>query len=318
MWMILVKSFQNPNFLLPQVTMSMFNDISIKPMTVGPEEFATVASIWSGIPVQQITAVERMLLVDLEEQLKRRVIGQNEAVFAISRAMKRSYVGLKDPNRSIVAMIFCGPTGVGKTELTKALAACYFGSENAMLRLDMSEYMERHTASKLIGSPPDYVGYEEGRKPIQIYSTSFYDCLKTATSQIHRVEMRWWRGSFGFLLEDNESASFAGLKVLVMEELKAYFCAELLNRIDEMLEMVNLMLQEVKASLMSLGIGLRCLIQSRTSFVNKVTALIEDLSEALLAGEDKPGETVFLSMWMLQETPLFQINQIMSDAASIF
>ncbi|XVF54819.1 hypothetical protein PTKIN_Ptkin05aG0212400 [Pterospermum kingtungense] len=133
-----------------------------EPITVGPEEIATVASVWSGIPVKQITADERMLLVGLDEQLKKRVIGQDEAVAAISRAVKRSRVGLKDPDRPIAAMIFCGPTGVGKTELTKALAACYFGSEDAMLRLDMSEYMERHTVSKLIGSPPGYVGYEEG------------------------------------------------------------------------------------------------------------------------------------------------------------
>lgn len=95
---------------------------------MGPEEVATVASVWSGIPVKQITADERMLLVGLDEQLKKRVIGQDEAVAAISRAVKRSRVGLKDPDRPIAAMIFCGPTGVGKTELTKALAACYFGS----------------------------------------------------------------------------------------------------------------------------------------------------------------------------------------------
>ncbi|XP_039018043.1 chaperone protein ClpD, chloroplastic-like isoform X2 [Hibiscus syriacus] len=133
-----------------------------EPIMVGPEDIATVASVWSGIPVKQITADERMLLVGLDEMLKKRVIGQDEAVAAISRAVKRSRVGLKDPDRPIAAMIFCGPTGVGKTELTKALAACYFGSEDAMLRLDMSEYMERHTVSKLIGSPPGYVGYEEG------------------------------------------------------------------------------------------------------------------------------------------------------------
>ncbi|KAK9278536.1 hypothetical protein L1049_028105 [Liquidambar formosana] len=129
---------------------------------VGPDEIAEVASLWSGIPVQQVTADERMLLVGLDEQLKKRVVGQDEAVATISRAVKRSRVGLKDPDRPIAVLLFCGPTGVGKTELTKALAACYFGSEAAMLRLDMSEYMERHTVSKLIGSPPGYVGYGEG------------------------------------------------------------------------------------------------------------------------------------------------------------
>ena len=129
---------------------------------VGAEDIAAVAALWSGIPVQQLTADERKVLAGLEELLRQRVIGQDDAVSAISRAVKRSRVGLADPDRPIAAMLFCGPTGVGKTELTKALAACYFGSETAMLRLDMSEYMERHTVSKLIGSPPGYVGYGEG------------------------------------------------------------------------------------------------------------------------------------------------------------
>lgn len=102
--------------------------VIVRPAVVGPDDIAAVASLWSGIPVQQITADERMLLVGLEEQLKKRVIGQDEAVAAISRAVKRSRVGLKDPNRPTAAMLFCGPTGVGKTELAKSLAACYFGS----------------------------------------------------------------------------------------------------------------------------------------------------------------------------------------------
>lgn len=106
----------------------LFPCVVLRPVVVGPDDIAAVASLWSGIPVQQITADERMLLVGLDEQLKKRVVGQDEAVAAISRAVKRSRVGLKDPNRPIAAMLFCGPTGVGKTELTKALAACYFGS----------------------------------------------------------------------------------------------------------------------------------------------------------------------------------------------
>ncbi|MCL7036212.1 hypothetical protein MKW94_010755, partial [Papaver nudicaule] len=137
-------------------------DSDLEPAVVGIEEIASVASLWSGVPVQQLTADERLRLVDLDKQLKKRVVGQDEAVIAISRAVKRSRVGLKDPNRPIAAMLFCGPTGVGKTELTKALAASYFGSEETMLRLDMSEYMERHSVSKLIGSPPGYVGYGDG------------------------------------------------------------------------------------------------------------------------------------------------------------
>ncbi|GBG92963.1 hypothetical protein CBR_g57961 [Chara braunii] len=131
-------------------------------IVVGPEEIAAVASIWSGIPVQQLSADEKEKLLDLENALRTRVVGQDDAVSAISRAVRRARVGLKDPDRPIAVMMFSGPTGVGKTELTKALAHHYFGSEGAMIRLDMSEYMERHTVSKLVGSPPGYVGYGEG------------------------------------------------------------------------------------------------------------------------------------------------------------
>ncbi|KAG6551592.1 hypothetical protein Mapa_006669 [Marchantia paleacea] len=132
------------------------------PVVVGPAEIAHVASMWSGVPVEQLTADEQLKLLDLEKLLRTRVVGQEDAVSAISRAVRRARVGLKDPDRPIAAMLFCGPTGVGKTELTKALAQHYFGAEEAMIRLDMSEYMERHTVSKLIGSPPGYVGYDDG------------------------------------------------------------------------------------------------------------------------------------------------------------
>ncbi|KAL5064258.1 hypothetical protein RYX36_025995 [Vicia faba] len=129
---------------------------------VRPDHIAAVAPLRSGIPVQQLTADESSLLLDLDNKLREQVIGQEEAVSAISRAMKRCRVGLKDPSRLIATLLFCGPTGVGKTELAKSLAACYFGSERNMIRLDMSEYMERHSVSKLIGSSPGYVGYGEG------------------------------------------------------------------------------------------------------------------------------------------------------------
>eukprot|EP00850_Spirogloea_muscicola_P004076 SM000017S02816 [mRNA] locus=s17:439366:444207:- [translate_table: standard] len=132
------------------------------PVVVGPAEIAAVAAMWSGVPLEQLTANEQHRLVELEVTLRKRVIGQDDAVSAICRAVRRARVGLKDPSRPIAAMLFCGPTGVGKTELTKALAQHYFGSEEAMVRLDMSEYMERHSVSKLIGSPPGYVGYGEG------------------------------------------------------------------------------------------------------------------------------------------------------------
>jgi len=129
---------------------------------VDEEDIAYIVSSWTGVPVSKITESESVKLMQMEDTLHQRVIGQEEAVKAISRAIRRARVGLKNPNRPIASFIFSGPTGVGKTELTKALAAYFFGSEDAMIRLDMSEFMERHTVSKLIGSPPGYVGYNEG------------------------------------------------------------------------------------------------------------------------------------------------------------
>ncbi|CAF1751670.1 hypothetical protein HID58_087330 [Brassica napus] len=332
-----------------------------EPIQVGPDDIAAVASAWSGIPVQQITADERMLLMGLEEKLRSRVVGQDEAVAAISRAVKRSRVGLKDPDRPIAAMLFCGPTGVGKTELTKALSANYFGSEESMLRLDMSEYMERHTVSKLIGSPPGYVGFEEGgmlteairRRPftvvlfdeiekahpdifnilLQLFEdghltdsqgrrVSFKNALIIMTSNVGSSAIAKGRhGSIGFILDDDEEeASYAGMKAMVVEELKNYFRPELLNRIDEivifrqlekaqMMEILNLMLQDLKSRLVALGVGLEvsepvkeliCRQGYDPSYGARplrrtVTEIVEDpLSEAFLAGSFKPGDTAFV------------------------
>ncbi|KAL4584651.1 hypothetical protein LXL04_009257 [Taraxacum kok-saghyz] len=334
-----------------------------EPTVVGANEVAAVASLWSGIPVQQLTADERMLLVGLEDRLKERVCGQNEAVDAICRAVKRSRVGLKDPDRPIAAMLFCGPTGVGKTELTKALAASYFGSESSMLRLDMSEYMERHTVSKLIGSPPGYVGYGEGgalteairKRPftvvlldeiekahpdifnilLQIFEdghltdsqgrkVSFKNALVVMTSNVGSTAIAKGRhNSIGFLLEENESSSsYAGLKSLVMEELKAYFRPELLNRIDEvvvfralektqMMEILNMMLEEVKKRLVSFGINLEVSVPVMELICEQgfdrsygarplrraLTMIIEDpLSESLLSGEFEHGDTAVIEV----------------------
>lgn len=149
---------------LPEIDIVDEEDMDDGPVVVGVAEIAAVASMWSGVPLAQLTADEQKQLQDLDAVLKERVIGQDDAVGAISRAVRRARVGLKDPDRPIAAMLFCGPTGVGKTELAKALSHHYFGSEGAMIRLDMSEYMERHTVSKLVGSPPGYVGYGEGGK----------------------------------------------------------------------------------------------------------------------------------------------------------
>ncbi|KDP22504.1 hypothetical protein JCGZ_26335 [Jatropha curcas] len=353
------SSTNSGEIILESPVPAMAND---EPVVVGPDDIAAVASLWSGIPVQQLTADERMFLVGLDDELRKRVIGQDEAVAAIARAVKRSGVGLKDPDRPIAAMMFCGPTGVGKTELAKALAASYFGSESAMLRLDMSEYMERHTVSKLIGAPPGYVGYGEGgtlteairRRPftlvlldeiekahpdvfnilLQLFEdghltdsqgrrVSFKNSLVVMTSNVGSTAIaKGGRTSIGFLIADNESSTYAGIKALVMEELKSYFRPELLNRIDEvvvfhplekaqMLEILNLMLQEVKQRLISLGIGLDVSdsikdlvcqqgydqVYGARPLRRAVTQLIENpISEALLAGGFKPGDTAMVDL----------------------
>ena len=131
-------------------------------LSIGENEIAEVVAQWTKIPVQKLAEKESERLLKLEKTLHKRVIGQEEAVTAVAKAIRRGRVGLKDPNRPIGSFLFLGPTGVGKTELSKALAEAMFGSEDAMIRVDMSEYMEGHSVSKMIGSPPGYVGFEEG------------------------------------------------------------------------------------------------------------------------------------------------------------
>ncbi|KAF0891946.1 hypothetical protein E2562_011333 [Oryza meyeriana var. granulata] len=345
-----------------------------EPIVVGTEEIARVASLWSGIPVQQLTADDRKLLVGLDDELRKRVIGQDDAVMAISRAVKRSRVGLNDPDRPIATLLFCGPTGVGKTELTKALAASYFGSESAMLRLDMSEYMERHTVSKLIGSPPGYIGFGETgtlteavrRKPftvvlldeiekahpdifnilLQIFEdghlsdsqgrrVSFKNTLIVMTSNVGSISNSKGRRSMGFLTEDTESSSYVAMKSLVNEELKAFFRPELLNRIDEMvvfrplektqmLSILDIILQEVKGRLLALGIGLEVSDAMKDLICEEgydksygarplrraVTHLIEDvISEAILFGEYKPGDTILMDVDSAGKPCLSRLNE---------
>jgi len=221
----------------------------------------------------------------MEETLHSRIIGQDEAVVAVSRAIRRARVGLKSPNRPIASFIFSGPTGVGKTELTKALATYFFGSEEAMVRLDMSEYMERHTVSKLIGSPPGYVGYNEGgqlteavrRRPytvvlfdeiekahpdvfnlmLQIFedgrltdskgrTIDFKNTLLILTSNVGSKVIEKGGGGLGFeLAEDELSSQYSRIKSLVNEELKQYFRPEFLNRLDEIIVFRQLTKDEV-------------------------------------------------------------------------
>jgi ATP-dependent Clp protease ATP-binding subunit ClpC len=161
-------------------------------LVVNEEDVAAVVASWTGIPVNKVTKSESQKLLQMEEVLHARVIGQDKAVVAVSRAVRRARVGLRNPNRPIASFIFCGPTGVGKTELTKSLASYFFGAEDSMVRLDMSEFMERHTVAKLIGSPPGYVGYNEGgqlteavrRKP---YTVVLFDEVEKAHPDVFNL-----------------------------------------------------------------------------------------------------------------------------------
>ena len=252
--------------------------------TVTPEEIAEIVSGWTGVPVSQLTKEESERLLKMEDVLHSRLIGQNEAVTAVSKAIRRGRVGLKDPKRPIGSFIFLGPTGVGKTELCKALAEAMFGSESAMIRLDMSEYMEKHTVSKLIGSPPGYVGFEEGgqltekvrRNP---YSVVLFDEIEKAhpdvfnmllqilddgiltdsqgrnvnfkntviimTSNIGARLITEKKTSLGFGGDDDVEKDENRIKELVTAELKKEFKPEFLNRLDDIIVFHKLTKDEI-------------------------------------------------------------------------
>ena len=193
-----------------QLQTNQATPVSAQSAVVTVEDIAQVVSAWVGVPVNQLTESESLLLMRLEETLHQRLIGQNEAVTAVARAIRRARVGLGNPNRPIASFIFSGPTGVGKTELTKAIAEGVFGSEDAMIRLDMSEFMERHTVSKLIGSPPGYVGYDEGgqlteavrRRP---YTVVLFDEIEKAHPDVFNMLLQ--------LLEDGRLTDAKGRTV---------------------------------------------------------------------------------------------------------
>ena len=240
---------------------------------VGQDEVAQIVSAWTGIPVTRMTEDEAARLVNLEEILHARVVGQEEAVKAVSRAVRRARAGLKDPNRPIGSFIFLGPTGVGKTELCKALGEALFGDEDSLIRIDMSEYMEKYSVSRLIGSPPGYVGYEEGgqltekvrRKPyavilldevekahpdvfnilLQILEdgrltdgqgrvVDFKNTVIVMTSNAGAHELKRQR-SLGFGSAENTEKAYDTMRENIMEEVKRTFRPEFLNRVDEII-----------------------------------------------------------------------------------
>ena len=259
-------------------------DADKKKLVVGENEIAEIVSDWTKIPVKRLAEGEAARLNRLEKTLHKRVVGQEEAVSAVARAVRRGRVGLKDPHRPIGSFLFLGPTGVGKTEITKALAEAVFGDEQAMIRVDMSEYMEKHSVSKMIGSPPGYVGYEEGgqlsekvrRKP---YSVILFDEIEKAHPDVFNVllqvlddgqitDAQGRRVDFkntiiimtsnagaqsiiapkklGFAAGEDEKKNYEYMKNGVMEEVQRIFKPEFLNRVDEILVFHMLDKQEIR------------------------------------------------------------------------
>ena len=253
-------------------------------MLVSEEDVADVVSVWTKIPVSKITQTESQRLLKLEEILHKRVVGQNEAVETVAKAIRRGRVGLKDPKRPIGSFLFLGPTGVGKTELSKALAEAMFGNENAIIRVDMSEYMEKHSVSKMIGSPPGYVGFEEGGQLSEQvrknpYSVILFDEIEKAHPDVFNVLLQVLDDGritdsqgrtvdfkntiiimtsnagaqrivdpkkLGFSNVENAESEHKDMKNNVMEEVKRMFKPEFLNRIDDIIVFRALSKEDVK------------------------------------------------------------------------
>jgi ATP-dependent Clp protease ATP-binding subunit ClpC len=250
---------------------------------IGEEEIADIVSMWTGIPVFKLTEAESQKLIRMEEELHKRVIGQEEAIVAVSKSIRRARAGIKDPKRPTGSFIFLGPSGVGKTELARTLAEFLFGDEDAMIQVDMSEYMEKHSVSRLVGSPPGYIGYDEGgqlteavrRKP---YSVVLLDEIEKAHPDVFNILLQILEDgkltdaqgrkvdfrntivimtsnigaatisknqSFGFGLGDETGLSYEEMKSRIMGELKKVFRPELLNRIDEVIVFHKLTREEI-------------------------------------------------------------------------
>jgi len=286
---------------------------------IGEDEIAEIISGWTGIPVQKLAREESERLKNLEEELHKRVIGQNEAVQAVSKAIRRGRVGLKDPKRPIGSFIFLGPTGVGKTELSKALTEALFGDEDALIRIDMSEYMEKHSVSKMVGSPPGYVGFDEGgqltekvrRKP---YSVILFDEIEKAhpdvfnillqilddgqltDSQGRRVDFKncviIMTSNVGARsISEPKSLGFASgsesretvnknIRSNVTEELKRMFRPEFLNRVDDIIVFSQLSQEEIEKIALVMLEGLK-----KRLMTNDIKAHLDESAVKLLAKE---------------------------------
>ncbi|MBO9369708.1 MAG: ATP-dependent Clp protease ATP-binding subunit [Chloroflexi bacterium] len=331
--------------------------------TVGPEDVAEVVSIWTGVPMAQLAAEQSQRLLQMEEELSQRIVGQDEAIQTLARALRRAYAGLKDPRRPIGSFFFLGPTGVGKTELTKALAAFLFGTEDALIRLDMSEFMERHTVARLVGAPPGYVGYEDAgqlteavrRRPFSVVvfdevekahpevfnillqimeegnlsdakgqRVDFRNTIIILTSNIGAEAIR--RGGLGFALPGDRAQEaeqeYREMSQRLREELKRTFRPEFLNRVDAVIvfrplgpeqiaRIVDLELAKVAERLAERDLRLEVSAAAREWLAREgyspeygarplrrvIQTRVEDaISEALLAGDFGPGDTIHVDV----------------------
>ena len=325
---------------------------------LNPEDIGKIVSSWTGIPVNKLAEEESARLLKLEEVLHERVVGQEEAISAVARSVRRARAGLKDPKRPIGSFIFLGPTGVGKTELARALAEALFGDENSLIRVDMSEYMEKHAVARMVGSPPGYIGHDEGgqlteavrRKPYSVLLfdeiekahpevfnillqvledgrltdskgrvVDFRNCVLIMTSNVGASFLK--KESLGFMSSRSEDSEYRNMSANVMEELKKAFKPEFLNRIDETVVFHQLKNEELQkiASILLQSLGKRLKQQNYSIFADEkamklvakegndpafgarplrraIQRLIEDpLSERILQGQFKPGDTVYIS-----------------------